>query len=160
MDRAICIGDLVTEEMRILLGNRCFGSAGLVIGSSSKPKVKIANTTPYCINGQMYSKATAEIVHTDLTVQADLTTKWYLLSLDKDGNGLITQGPAVLTADVTSVTNELALPKIAATQCAIGAFKIVTAGTTFTPATDDHDKASLTTTYYNLSCVPTAGVPA
>jgi hypothetical protein len=160
MDRAICLGDLVTEEMRGLMGNRCFGSAGLVIGSGDKKKVKIANTVPFCIDGILYSKTTAEIVHTDVTVQADLTTKWYLLSLDKDGNGLITQGPAVLTASVTGVTNELALPKIAASQCAIGAFKIVTAGTTFTPATSDHDKASLTTTYYNLSCVPTAGVPA
>ena len=160
MDRAICIGDLVTEEMRILLGNRCFGSAGLVIGSSAPAAVKIANTTPYCINGQSYSKTTAEIAHTDLTVQADLTTKWYTLSLDKDGNGLITQGPAVLTADVTAVTNELALPKVAATQCVIGCIKVVTSGGTFTPATTSHAGSGVTTTYYNLSCVPTAGVPA
>jgi hypothetical protein len=86
MNTAICLNDIATEEMRILLGNRAFGSAGLVIGSGSKPKVKIASTVPYSVGGQVYSKTTAEIVHTDVTVQTDLTTKWYLLSLDKDGN--------------------------------------------------------------------------
>ncbi len=177
--RAICLGDVATEEVRNLLGNRCFGSAGLVIGSSAPAKVKIANTVPYCIDGVLYSKTTAEIAHTDLTVQAADTTKFYLLSLDSSGNGLITQGVSVLTATLTAEIARLValgyttadatviaegklcpLPRIATTQTVIGSIKVVTVAVTFTPATDSHAASGVTTTYYNLSCVPTSGLPA
>jgi hypothetical protein len=161
MDRAINLGDVVTEEMRSLLGNRNFLSGALAIGGT-KTKIKIAAAVDYSIDGQVYHKAITDdlFVHTDVTVQAANTTKWYLLSLDKTGAALITAGPAVLTASVTDLANKTALPKLADTQCVIGAIKVVTAATTFTPATSDHDKAAVTTTYYNLSCVPVAGVPA
>ena len=148
MDRALCIGDIVTEELRNLLGNRCFLSGELAI-ANTKSKVKIAAAVDYCIDGQIYHKAITDdlFVHTDLTVQPANTTRWYALSLDKDGNGLITQGTATQ------------LPKLASTQCIIGAIKIVTTAT-FTPATTLNDAAGITVTYYNLSCVPTSGLPA
>jgi hypothetical protein len=148
MLRAICLGDINTEEMRILLGNRNFISGAVAIGGT-KSKVKIAAAVDYCIDGQIYHKAITDdlFVHTDLTVQAANTTKWYALSLDAAGAALITTGTAT------------ALPKLAATQCIIGAIKIVTTAT-FTPATTLHDAAGITTTYYNLSCVPVSGLPA
>lgn len=157
MDRAPNIGDVVTEVLRILLGNRAWTSGAIAIGSNTA-KVKTTVAIEYCIDGQAYSKAITDdlFVHTDLTVQAVATTKWYALSLDKAGNALITQGPAVLTANVTDLTNKTALPKLAATQCMVGALKIVTVGSVFTPATTAH---TTITSYFNLSCVPTAGIP-
>jgi len=177
--RAICLGDVVTEEVRNLLGNRCFDTAGLVIGSSAPAKVKIANTINYCIDGILYTKTSAEIAHTNLAVQAADTTKFYLLSLDKSGNGLITQGVSVLTATLTAEIARLValgysstdasniaegklcpLPKLDSAQTVIGAIKVVTVAVTFTPATDSQAASGVTTTYYNLSCVPTIGLPA
>lgn len=149
MDRAICIGDLVTEELRILLGNRCFISGALAI-AGTKSKVKLAAAVDYCIDGQIYHVAITDnlFVHTDLTVQAANTTKWYALCLDAAGAATIVQGTATM------------LPKVAANVCMVGAIKIVMGAATFTPATTLHDAASTTTTYYNLSCVPTSGLPA
>lgn len=148
MDRALCIGDIVTEELRNLLGNRCFLSGELAIGGTTT-RIKLAAAVDYCIDGQIYHKAITDnlFIHTDVTAQPANTTRWYALSLDKDGNGLITQGTATQ------------LPKLAETQCIIGAIKIVTTAI-FTPASTAHGAAGITTTYYNLSCVPTSGLPA
>lgn len=160
MDRAIGIGELVTEELRILLGNRNFISGALVI-AGTKSKVKLAAAVDYCIDGQIYHVAITDnlFVHTDLTVQAANTTKWYALCLDAAGAATIIPGNSVLTAALTAGTDVAYLPKVPATVCIVGAIKIVTTAA-FTPATTLHDAAGITTTYYNLSCVPTSGLPA
>jgi len=79
-----------------------------------------------------------------VTVQADGTTKYYLLTLDSGGNALITQGSAT------------DLPAAPAGECPVGYLKIVADGGAFTPATTDHDDANVTTTYVNLSQLPLA----
>ena len=163
MNRAICIGDIVTEEVRNLLGNRCFISGAVAIGGTTS-KVKLAAAVDFSIDGILYHKAITDdlFVHTDLTVQAADTVKYYVLSLDKTGAALITQGNEVATADVGASGGKVQpyLPKVAATQCVVGAIKVATVAVTFTPATNSHADSGITTTYFNLSCVPTAGIPA
>ena len=163
MDRAICLGDVVTEEVRNLLGNRCLNSGAIAIGGTTTA-AKLAAAVDFCIDGVLYHKAITDnlFVHTDLTVQAADTTKYYLLSLDKTGAALITQGNSVATTDVGASGGKVQpfLPKLANTQCVVGALKIVTVAVAFTPATTNHGDSGITTTYFNLSCVPTSGIPA
>lgn len=153
---AICLGDVFSAAMRILLGNRCFTKAVCAIGTTVQ-KIKTTATTEYCIDGIMYSKAATDdlFVFTDLTVQPISSTCYYALCLDKDGNGTIINGDSVLTSVGGAV-----LPDIPADQCLIGAVKVVTdASGTFVPATDGLDDAAVTDTYYNFSCAPAAGHP-
>ena len=144
----LSLGNIFQAVLRNLLGNRAFASGAIAAGLTAT-KIKTTAAIQYCIDGVLYAKAATDdfFVHTDLTVQAANTTKWYALSLDAGGNALITPGTATR------------LPQLASTQCIVGAIKIVTTAT-FTPATTAHNAAGITTTYYNLSCLPTAGVPA
>ena len=162
MDRAICLGDIVTEEVRRLLGNRNFISGALAVGSTTT-KVNLASAVDYSIDGQLYHKAiTADtFAHTNLGVQSADSTKYYLLSLDSAGTGLITPGNEVLTVNigVGGGVVQPYLPKLASTQTPIGVIKVVTVAVTFAPGVDAHTKAGVTTTYFNLSCVPTSGLP-
>lgn len=161
MDRAINMGDVNLATIKSLLGNRPFSSGKIAIGTT-KSKVKTAAAIDYCIDGQFYSVAATDdlFVHTDLTVQPTLSTKWYALCLDAAGAASIIQGPNNLTAAVSAQTNKAALPEIPATKCLVGAIKVVSGAATYTPATTLNDAANITTTYWNLSAVPTAGVPA
>ena len=162
MDRATTLADVNLEVTKTLLGNRALSNGKIAIGTT-KSKVKTVANIDYCIDGQIYSLAATDdfFVHTDLTVQPLLSTKWYALCVNAAGTGSIIQGPNNLTANVTAVTNKAALPKIPADLCCVGAIKIVTAvAATYTPATTLNDAANVTTTYYNLSAVPSAGVPA
>ena len=62
---------------------------------------------------------------------------------------------------VSGTTYALAplLPPIPATECCVGALKVVTDSShTFTPGTTAHNAAGVTTTYASLSVIPTAGV--
>lgn len=137
--------DVESELMRAQLGTRAFGSGAIAIGTS-KPTVKTVNAIPFCIDNVLYSKAGTDdlFVHTDLTVQAANSTKYYLLTLDSSGNAKITQGTSS------------ALPDCPASECPVGYLKIVTGAATFTPATTNHDAANVTTTYVNLSQMPLA----
>lgn len=137
--------DIVNQTLRTMMGTRCFISGQLAIGGI-KTKVKLAAAVDYCINNVLYHKAITDnlFTHTDVTVQADGTTRYYLLSLDSSGDGTITQGTAT------------DLPACPSGECPVGYLKIVCDGASFTPGTDDHDKASVTTTYVNLSQFPLA----
>jgi hypothetical protein len=139
------LSDVTNAVIRSQLGTRAFSSAGLTYGSSAATAVKIANTVPYCIDNVLYSKTTAEIAFTDLTVQAAATTCYYLLSLDSAGTGTLTTGSA------------LGLPACPADQCPIGYVKIVTdSDSTFTPGTTELSAATTfdSVTYVNLSQMP------
>ncbi len=140
----IDLTDLVHTADRFLIGTRAFTNGKLAIGSAAT-KAKTAAAVDYTIAGVMYSKAATDdlFVHTDLTVQADGETKYYLLSLNAAGTALITAG------DAGGV-----LPTCPALNCPVGYLKIVADGASFTPATTDHDAANITTTYVNLSTMP------
>jgi hypothetical protein len=136
--------DIESAILRAQIGTRAFSSGALAIGGTTT-KVKIAAAIQFCIDNVNYVKAITDnlFVHTDLTVQAANTTRYYLLTLDASGNALITQGTAT------------ALPDCPADQCPVGYLKIVTTAT-FTPATTAHGAAGITTTYVNLSQMPLA----
>lgn len=136
------LADITDAIMRFQIGTRAFVSGALAIGGTTT-KVKIAAAIDYCIDNVLYHKAITDdlFVHTDLTVQAANTTKYYLLTLNASGTALITQGTAT------------ALPACPADNCPVGYLKIVTTAT-FTPATTAHGAAGITTTYVNLSQMP------
>jgi hypothetical protein len=139
------LANVVHQWLRDLLATRCTTSVALAIGTT-KSKLTTGAAAQYCIGGVAYTKAaTADLfTHTDTTVQAADTTKFYLCTLDASGNGLITQGTST------------ALPEIArsAGEVPVGYIKVVTDGVTFTPGTTLHDAAGVTTTYVNLQVMP------
>lgn len=136
--------DITDAILRFQLGTRAFTSGALAIGTTAT-KVNLAAAVNFCIDNVNYVKAiTADLfVHTNVTVQAANTTKYYLLTLDAAGAALITPGTAT------------ALPDCPAGQCPVGYLKIVTTAA-FTPATTAHNAAGITTTYVNLSQMPLA----
>lgn len=144
---AISLGDIFRDVERMLLGTRNFISGAVAIGTT-KTKVNLAAAIDYCIDGIMYHKAITNdcFAHSNVTVQPVSTTKYYMLCINSSGTGSIVQG------------NDAKLPPIPAGVCPVGYLKIVTAAATFTPGTDDHDKALVTVTYVNLSCVPAAAL--
>lgn len=137
--------DLTQQVLRDQIGTRNFTTGALAIGGTAT-KVKSAAALNYCINNVLYTKAATDdlFAHTDLTVQAANTTKYYLLCMDTSAAGSIVQGTAT------------ELPDVPAGKCAVGYLKIVTVAVTFTPATDSHAAAGVTTTYVNLSQLPLA----
>jgi hypothetical protein len=159
---AICLGDVQDAVIRTILGNRVMSNPGIAIGTT-KSKAKTANTTEYCIDGVIYSKAATDdlFVHTDVSVQAVGTTRYYALCLDAAGAATVIAGAT--TANVAGSTYPIAakMPPIPSTVCLVGAIKIVTDAThTYTPATTLNDAAGITATYYNLAgVVPAAGIP-
>lgn len=157
---AICLGDVFTEALRTLLGNRCFTKAICAIGSNAAKIKTTTNTVQYCIDGQLYEKAATDdlFVFTDLTIQPVSTTCFYALCLDASGAASIVNGEPVLTALITAGTAVALFPKVPSTVCVVGGVKVITDSThTFTPATTELSAAGITDEYYNFSCIPTAG---
>lgn len=160
MNPAINLGNIADAALRSLLGNRCFTKAICATGSNAAKIKTTTNTAQYCIDGQLYEKAATDdlFVFTTLTVQPVSTTAFYALCLDKDGNASIVNGTPVLTASITAGVAKALLPEVDSTLCIVGGAKVVTDSThTFTPATTELTAAGITTTYFNFSCVPTAG---
>jgi hypothetical protein len=155
---AICLGDVYTKALRNLLGNRCFTKAVCSIGGTVQ-KARINATVEYCIDGQMYTKASTDdlFTFTDTTVQPISTTCYYALVMNTSQTGEIINGTPVLTASITAGTARAVLPDIPETKCLVGAIKVVTDATgTFVPATDGLDDGAVTDTYFNFSCAPIA----
>lgn len=104
MSKSIAVDNNVTAHasVRTLLGkiqtNLCdfvFNTPGLTIGSSSKPKVKIANTTYAFIDGVLVKKTTAEITLSGTVVNA--TFNVFVLTMTADGTVTATMGTAGAT---------------------------------------------------------------
>jgi len=162
MDRAINLGDINTAALRNLLGNRCFTKGLLAAGSNTAKLKTTTNTVEYCIDGILYEKAATDdlFVFTTVTPQADLTTCFYAMCLDKNGASVVVNGTPVLTSKVAAGTDRAMIPEIPATACMIGAVKVVASGGAFTPGTSAVATAgNFTVTFYNLSCTPIAGHP-
>lgn len=111
-------------------------SPGLVIGSSSKPKVKIANTIYALINGVLVKKTTAEIVISGTI----LTTAFnvYVLSMTADGTVTATMGIAGATIGA------VVFPTVPASSVVIGFVIVNPTGTgSFVGGTTDLDDATV-----------------
>jgi hypothetical protein len=141
------------DSINTSMQNRALAAAGLVIGSTSAAKVKIANTVTYLSAGVFKSKATAEVAFTatthDIPNNASIVQEAkYLLSLDAAGTPTLTMGAVANTG--LSV-----LPEIPAGLTPIGYVKIQVAagGTKFTASTDLLSAGHLTVTYFDLGFI-------
>lgn len=111
-------------------------SAGLTIGSSSKPKVKIANTTYFVIDGVLGSKASAEIVLSGTVLNAKFNV--YVLSVIADGTVTATMGTAGATIGA------VVFPAVPASSVVIGFVIVNPTGTgNFVGGTTDLDDATV-----------------
>lgn len=125
--------------------------AGLAIGTSSKKKILITNTTTYLSNGVFKSKTTAETAFTATTMDITNSTTTvqeavYLVSLDSSGNVTITKG------QTTTGSGNAVAPATPTSKTPIGYVRIaVAAGATpFDASSDDLDSAHLTCTYTDI----------
>lgn len=95
----------VLSKIQGYVTDAVFTSAGLTIGSSSKPKVKIANTVYAYINGVFVTKTTAEIALTTACNVANGKVNVLILSMDSAGTVTVTPGTVGDTlADVVAGT--------------------------------------------------------
>lgn len=138
------------DELDTRMKYRALSAAGLVIGSSSKAKVKIANTVTYLHNGIFKSKTTAEVAFTatDHDIVADSDTiqeRKYLLCLAADGT------PSIVAGDQAD-NGESLLPEIPSGVTVIGyvLLQIAAGSTDFDATTDELDEAHITDTYVDL----------
>lgn len=140
------------DGLHTALGYLCLSTAGLVIGSSSTLKVKIANTVTYLSAGIFKSKTTAEVAFTTTTHNITASTSavqeaCYLLTLDASGTPTLTMGT------IASGAGTALLPAVPAGGSVIGYVRVaVAAGATSFAANSDALSAShLTVTYYNMA---------
>lgn len=111
-------------------------SAGLVIGSSSKPKVKIANTTYAYIEGVIVKKTTAEIVISGTITNAKFNV--YVLSMNNAGTVTAQMGTEA------STLGGVVFPTIADGYAVIGFVIVNPTGTgNFVGGTTDLDDATV-----------------
>lgn len=112
--------------------------------------VATANTLQFCVDGVVGSKAATVDIAVGGAVLPVSSSRWYLLSVAADGTLTTTPGD----------NNINALPPIPAGTAPCGAFKVATDAThAFTPGVTSLNDTGITTTFYNLSVVPTAGHP-
>lgn len=138
------------QDMLKCFTNCCTTSAGLVIGSGSKVKAKVANTINYVIDGVLYQKTTAEIALGGAN-QATATACIYLISVNASGTLACTQG------DPVASTATPVIPDLPADSAPVGYVKVVNAtGSNFQPGTTELDASGLTVTYVNLFSMATA----
>lgn len=142
------------DALHTFLGNRATSAAGLVIGSSSKAKVKIANTVSYLIDGVFKSKTTAEVAFTatthDIPADADTVQEAvYVMTLKADGTPTLTMGDIATGAGNALYPDFADLP---VGEAVVGAVRIaVDAGSTdFDASTDELDESHLTVAYEDL----------
>jgi hypothetical protein len=109
------------------------------------------NALTFGIDGHTgYKAATTGIVVGGATIPAS-SFKWWLVCIDTIGNMYAYPG----------MNGVNMLPAISASMTPLGCIKVVTDAThTFVPQTTPLNGTGITTTCYNLSCVPAAGYPA
>jgi hypothetical protein len=139
------------DQLRSRIAWMTLSAPGLVIGSTSKKEVKIANTTVYLADGLFKSKSSAEVAFTATTDDiapnaSSVQEACYLVCLAADGTASLVKGTTA-TGSGTAL-----LPEFPASKCVIGYVRIaVAAGATlFNATTDDLDSAHLTVAYTDL----------
>lgn len=120
---------------------------------NSVKEVETDNAIAFTIDGQLYASAavTAIAVAGYSRVLPVSSHRWYTVQINAAGT-------------VTTVAGEDDadwLPEVSSGNTIIGSFKVVTDSThTFTPTITALNAAGITTTYFDLSCVPKLGYPA
>lgn len=125
-------------KLQRVQSTRVLTAAGLTIGSSSKPKVKIANTVYAYVEGVLVKKTTAEIT---LTTAANVANaKFNVLVLTIDSAGTV----AVQAGTEASTIGGVVFPTVAEGKAIIGFVIINPSGTGgFVGGTTDLDDATV-----------------
>lgn len=117
----------------------------------SVQSVETDNACAFLMDGHCGTKAATADIAVGGAVLPVSSFRWYLVTVDGDGNMVTHPG----------VDNKAELADIPDHTAPIGAFKVVTDAThTFTPGVTALNATGITTTFFDLSCVPKAGVPA
>lgn len=139
--------------------NIALGPAGLVIGTGSTAKVKVANTVAYLSGGLFKSKTTAEVAFTpttdDITASASaIKERVYLVTVDSGGTLAMTAGDVATGAGLAKV------PAAPNGKTVLGYVRVaVAAGATpFDASTDALSAGHLTVTYVDTGVSPAAGM--
>lgn len=150
--------DVHNQVIRNVIRNQCFSKAGLAEGTNANTiKTAAPNGAgiDYSVNGVLYHKAdTDNIAMTACAAQADLSTCYYLITINAAGTVVITKGTEKLTDGGVFTADDL--PAQPDDSCVIGLMKIVTSGGTFTSGTTDLSGTGVTDTFYDLACYPTS----
>lgn len=140
------------QEMIDLLGTASYGKPGVAEGTNVHT-IKTVAACVYSVGGQMYSKAITDNIAMDAAAaQADLSTAWYLISLNAAGTVHVTKGTETLTASYDATARQL--PSVPAGDSPLAAMKIVTSGGTFTSGTTDLSGTGVTATFFDIGRVP------
>lgn len=126
----------VLLELQGAAVDQLLSTGGLTIGSSSKPKVKIANTIYALANGVLVKKTTAEIVISGTVTNAKFNV--YVLSIASDGTVTASMGTEGATIGA------VVFPTIPADSAVIGFVIVNPTGTgNFVGGTTDLDDATV-----------------
>jgi hypothetical protein len=127
--------------------NRPLAAPGLVIGSSSKTDIRIANTIAFLINGAFKSVGSAFELSPGGDALGNSEKCIYLVSIAADGSsGSVTQSAVVAASD-----DDPDLPEVPADECPVGTVKVETDGSnTYTPGTDNLDATGVTASYTDM----------
>ena len=125
------------DKIQRALSAVVLNSAGLAIGSSSKPKVKIVNTTYAYVEGVAVKKTTAEIVISGTITNAKFNV--YVLSIDSSGTVTAQMGTEA------STIGGVVFPTVASGNAVIGFVIVNPTGTgNFVGGTTDLDDGTVT----------------
>lgn len=125
------------DKLQRALSAVCLNSAGLAIGSSSKPKVKIVNTTYAYVEGVVAKKTTAEITLPASTVT---NAKFNVFVLSMDSGGTVTATAGTQASTLAGVT----FPALPDGSAMIGFVIVNPTGTgDFVAGTNDLDDATI-----------------
>jgi hypothetical protein len=113
-----------------------FNTAGLTLGSSSKPKLKIANTIYALLDGVLVKKTTAEVTVAGTVTNAKFNV--FVLSITADGTAAVTMGTEGATIGA------VVFPTIPASSVVVGFAIVNPTGTgNFVGGTTDFDDATV-----------------
>uniref|UniRef100_A0A6M3XKQ9 Uncharacterized protein n=1 Tax=viral metagenome TaxID=1070528 RepID=A0A6M3XKQ9_9ZZZZ len=143
-------------------GTACFSKAGLAEGTNDhtiKTAAPNGAGVDFAINGLSYHKAdTDNIAPTVCDEQALGTTCLYVVTLQTDGDVVVTKGNEVDNDDLSGGYAVLDWPTPPAGECPVGAIKVAAGTTAFTVGVDDitDDVGTGTITFYDFFAVPAA----
>lgn len=169
-----------SQPVRHLLGNRCNSRPILAIGTS-KAAINTSAAAECTIDGIIYNlgaqTSTALVAtaashlptseagylqpsgRTGFYTQPASTTVYYVVTINAASTVTVVQG----TYDGQPIANGAGyaegdgnVPPLPAGVAPFGMIKVVTGATTFVPATTEFDAANVTSTFYTLSCLPSA----
>ena len=144
------------EFLRNRFLNRGCTNPGLVIGSTSKKEVKIANTFAFLKDGVWKSKSSAEVAFTatthDIAASAsNVREAVYLLTIAANGTVTITKGTESSGAGTAKIPE---LPSDSAVVMGYVRVAVAAGATKFDATSDDLDAAHLTVTYVSGDLMP------